>query len=67
MGSVAKFSAVYKRPFWREKGMSGQVFGNGRPIDVTFESHTEGRHILMGFISRRDATARSRTDVAAGA
>ncbi len=51
MGSVAKFSAVYKRPFWREKGMSGQVFGNGRPIDVTFESHTEGRHILMGFIS----------------
>ncbi|MCS3878526.1 monoamine oxidase [Gordonia amarae] len=51
MGSIAKFAALYKRPFWREQGMSGQVYGNGRPIDVTFESHTEGRHILMGFIS----------------
>ena len=51
MGSVCKCVAVYERPFWREQGMSGQVYGNGRPIDVTFESHTEGRHILMGFIS----------------
>lgn len=50
MGSIAKFAALYKRPFWREQRMSGQVYGNGRPIDVTFESHT-GRHILMGFIS----------------
>ncbi|MFW0796452.1 FAD-dependent oxidoreductase [Gordonia sp. CPCC 205515] len=51
MGSISKFSALYKRPFWREKGLSGQVYGNGRPIDVTFESYTEGQHILMGFIS----------------
>lgn len=51
MGSISKFSALYKRPFWREKGLSGQVYGNGRPIDVTFESYTEGNHILMGFIS----------------
>ncbi|GAA3689039.1 flavin monoamine oxidase family protein [Gordonia hankookensis] len=51
MGAVSKFSAVYRRPFWRDKGFSGQVIGNGRPIDVTFESHAEGRHILIGFIS----------------
>lgn len=51
MGAVSKFAALYKRPFWRDKGLSGQVYGNGRPIDVTFESYAEGNHILMGFIS----------------
>lgn len=51
MGAVSKFSALYKRPFWRDKGLSGQVYGNGRPIDVTFESYAEGHHVLMGFIS----------------
>ncbi|MFZ2526401.1 MAG: FAD-dependent oxidoreductase [Rhodococcus sp. (in: high G+C Gram-positive bacteria)] len=51
MGAVSKFTAFYDQPFWREQGMSGQVFGNGKPIDVTFESYAEGRHILMGFIS----------------
>ncbi len=51
MGAISKFSAVYARPFWRDKGLSGQVYGNGRPIDVTFESYAEGKHILMGFIS----------------
>ncbi|MEE3850777.1 FAD-dependent oxidoreductase [Gordonia sp. LSe1-13] len=51
MGAVSKFAALYRRPFWREKGLSGQVYGNGRPIDVTFESYAEDRHILMGFIS----------------
>ncbi|MCH5645087.1 MULTISPECIES: FAD-dependent oxidoreductase [unclassified Gordonia (in: high G+C Gram-positive bacteria)] len=51
MGAVSKFAALYRRPFWREKGLSGQVYGDGRPIDVTFESYAEDRHILMGFIS----------------
>ena len=40
-GDVFKFLVRYERPFWREQGMSGQVYGNGRPIDVTFESHTQ--------------------------
>ena len=51
MGAVSKFAALYRRPFWRDKGLSGQVYGDGRPIDVTFESYAENRHILMGFIS----------------
>ncbi|MFT3714812.1 MAG: FAD-dependent oxidoreductase [Gordonia sp. (in: high G+C Gram-positive bacteria)] len=51
MGAISKFAAIYRRPFWREKGLSGQVYGDGRPIDVTFEAHTGGRHILLGFIS----------------
>lgn len=51
MGSIGKFQAVYDAPFWRDLGFSGQVIGNGRPIDVTFESYSQGKHFLMGFIS----------------
>lgn len=51
MGRIAKFLAVYERPFWRENGLSGQVVGDGTPIDVTYESYGQGHHILMGFIS----------------
>ncbi|PYE20614.1 monoamine oxidase [Williamsia limnetica] len=51
MGAISKFAAVYREPFWRKKGMSGQVIGNGEPIDVCFENYAEGNHVLMGFIS----------------
>ena len=51
MGSIGKFQAVYDKPFWRGKGLSGQVAGDGRPIDVTFESYSQGKHFLLGFIS----------------
>lgn len=51
MGAISKFAAVYKEPFWRAKGLSGQVIGNGEPIDVCFENYAEGNHVLMGFIS----------------
>jgi monoamine oxidase len=51
MGAISKFAAVYEEPFWRAKGLSGQVIGNGDPIDVCFENYAEGNHVLMGFIS----------------
>ncbi len=51
MGSIGKFQAVYDAPFWRDQGFSGQVIGDGGPIDVTFESYSQGKHFLMGFIS----------------
>ncbi|TXG89357.1 amine oxidase [Rhodococcus rhodnii] len=51
MGRIGKFAAVYERPWWREKGLSGQAFGNATPTDVTFENYAEGNHILMGFVS----------------
>ncbi len=51
MGAISKFAAVYSTPFWRAKGLSGQVIGNGEPIDVCFENYAEGNHVLMGFIS----------------
>jgi monoamine oxidase len=51
MGSIGKFQAVYDAPFWRDQGLSGQVIGDGGPIDVTFESYSQGKHFLMGFVS----------------
>ena len=51
MGYEGKFQAAYDTPFWRERGLTGQVIGNGGPVDVTFETYSQGKHWLMGFIS----------------
>jgi monoamine oxidase len=51
MGYEGKFQAAYATPFWRSRGLSGQVIGNGDPIDVTFETYSQGKYWLMGFIS----------------
>ena len=51
MGYEGKFQAAYDTPFWRARGLSGQVIGNGDPIDVTFETYSQGKYWLMGFIS----------------
>jgi monoamine oxidase len=51
MGYEGKFQAAYDTPFWRPRGLSGQVIGNGSPIDITFETYSQGKYWLMGFIS----------------
>ncbi len=51
MGSIGKFVAVYDRPWWREAGLSGQLVGNGEPIDVLYESYRDSKHMLIGFVA----------------
>jgi monoamine oxidase len=51
MGYEGKFQAAYDTAWWRDAGLSGQVIGNGSPIDITFETYSQGKHWLMGFIS----------------
>jgi monoamine oxidase len=51
MGYEGKFQAAYESPFWRDRGLTGQVIGNGDPLDVTFETYSQGKYWLMGFIS----------------
>jgi monoamine oxidase len=52
MASTIKIHAVYKTPFWRDKGYSGQVLSDEPPLDVTHDntppSGTPG--IMAGFI-----------------
>ena len=56
-GSLMKFEAAYPTPFWRGKGLTGQVVSELGPVKVTFdvspESGTPG--IMMGFIGGHEA------------
>ncbi len=56
-GSLMKFEAVYPTPFWRQRGLTGQVVSENGPVKVTFdvspESGTPG--IMMGFIGGHEA------------
>ena len=50
-GSVVKCMAVYDRPFWRERGLSGQVTSADGPISVAYDnSPPDGSPgVLLGF------------------
>jgi monoamine oxidase len=52
MGSVMKVIAIYDKPFWRDKGFTGQVVSDIGPVQATFDNTppkgTPGA--LMGFV-----------------
>jgi len=63
MGSVIKCVAVYERPFWRERGYSGEAVCDRDPVRIAFddspdehgEGHptgagTSGQGALVGFV-----------------
>jgi monoamine oxidase len=56
-GSLMKFEAVYPTPFWRDRGLTGQVVSENGPVKVTFDASPEaGRPgIMMGFIGGHEA------------
>jgi len=56
-GSLMKFEAVYPTPFWRDRGLTGQVVSEDGPVKVTFDVSPEsGRPgIMMGFIGGHEA------------
>ena len=51
-GSLMKFEAVYPTPFWRAKGLTGQVVSENGPVKVTFDTSPESGApgVMMGFI-----------------
>lgn len=56
-GSVVKCMAVYERPFWRERGLSGAVTSVSGPVSVGFDnSPPDGMPgVLLGFLEGRAA------------
>jgi monoamine oxidase len=52
MGAVTKVAAVYDRPFWRDRGLSGQAFTAQGPVTATFDnSPPDGSPgVLLGFV-----------------
>jgi monoamine oxidase len=58
-GSVVKCMAIYERPFWRERGLSGALTSVTGPVSVGFDnSPPDGSlGVLLGFLEGRAARA----------
>src|SRR4030095_5914640 len=65
-GTLMKFEAVYDTPFWRAKGLSGQVVSENGPIKVTFDTSPSNGSpgVMIGFLG--GAEARGAGDQSAG-
>ena len=52
MAGQAKFCALYKEPFWRQRGLSGQAFSQCGPMGEVHDgsSHRGGPYGLTGFL-----------------
>jgi len=51
-GNAIKCEAFYDKPFWRDKGLAGQIVSDAEPVRVTFDnSPPDGSPgIMLGFI-----------------
>lgn len=56
-GTLRKFEAIYDKPFWRDKGLSGQCISNIGPIKVTFDASPKDGNpsVVLGFIGGTEA------------
>jgi monoamine oxidase len=66
LGSIGKAIAIYDRPFWRDKGLTGQATSDVGPMKATFDiSPASGSPgVMMGFIDGQDARDYGRLDKA---
>lgn len=55
LGALTKAYAAYPRPFWRDRGLSGQALSDEGPVFITFDVSPgpEGPGILLGFTDPR--------------
>ena len=52
---MSKAYAAYRRPFWRDQGLSGQALSDEGPVFITFDVGPEsgGPGVLLGFVDSR--------------
>lgn len=57
MGAAMKVYLIYPTPFWRKKGLSGQIVSNEFPVKITFDvGHDDNdKGILLVFVEGNDA------------
>lgn len=57
MGAAMKCFCIYEKPFWREKGFSGQIVSDEMPVKVTFDctNSSEDLGVLLVFVEAQDA------------
>lgn len=56
-GQVIKCFAIYERPFWRAKGLSGEAVGDRGPVHVSFDATPpwSEQGVLLTFFEGREA------------
>ncbi len=66
-GTLLKVAAVYDKPFWRAKGLTGQALSLTGPVSATFDdSPPDGSPgVIFGFVGGDDARAFRRQSAAA--
>lgn len=57
LGHVIKAHATYRRPFWREQGLSGSAFSPYKIVHEAYDNtnYQEERGTLVGFVADRKA------------
>lgn len=57
MGSIIKLIVVYRKPFWREFGYSGEIVSVDGPVRLFFDDTQEGGKMpsLVGFFCAKEA------------
>jgi monoamine oxidase len=53
MAASVKFHTVYRRPFWRDQGLSGQAMSATETVALTYDNSpadTSGRGVLVGLV-----------------
>jgi monoamine oxidase len=73
-GDMMKVQAIYDRPWWRDKALSGQIVVDGGAAGVTFDNTPESGApgVILGFVGGRQAprframSAEQRRDTFAG-
>ncbi len=66
MGAAVKCFARYERPFWRERGLSGEAASCDGPVSVTFDQCSEdgSAACLLAFVGGKPARGWHRIDAA---
>ena len=56
-GTLIKADAIYDKPFWRAKGLTGQAVSDTGPAQTTFDASPQDGSpgVLLGFIGGHDA------------
>jgi monoamine oxidase len=62
LGALSKAFVAYKRPFWRDEGLSGEAVSDGDTVFLTFDvsPRADGPGILMVFCDARGFDGYSR-------
>jgi monoamine oxidase len=58
-GTLLKVTAVYDRPFWRDRGLTGGAVSINGPVNVTFDDSPQDGSpgVLFGFVGGNEARA----------